>query len=101
MSDGPSEEDIRLDQAHAKKTKETAEAFAPYVEANRLNPLLLKQVLDKFAPGNDAEDDGIYGQRWLAASTFYRFTEEYVEVENRVGYKHALDAAFPGKQGVL
>lgn len=98
MGDGPSDEDVRRAAVAAKKAKETAEAFAPHVEANRLNPLLLKQVLDRFAPGNDAAEDGIFDQRWLAAGTFYNNTEEYVSMENRPRYKHALEAAFPAKK---
>ena len=99
MSDGPSEEDVRRAQRAAQEAKETANAFAPFVEANRLNPLLLKRVLDEYAPGNDAEDDGVYDTRWIAASTFCRFTEEYVALEKRLAYKHALDRTFP-KRGV-
>ncbi len=95
MSDGPSDEDVRRTQRAAQEAKETASAFAPYVEANRLNPLLLKRVLDKHAPGNDAEDDGIYDTRWMAADAFYRFTDEYVTLENRLAYKYELDRAFP------
>lgn len=95
MADGPSDDDIARAEAHAQKARETATAFTPYVSANRLNPLLLKQVLDKFAPGNDAADDGIFDQPWLEAAAFYRFTEEYVALESRLAYKHALDAAFP------
>src|SRR5678815_1979968 len=95
MGDGPSDDDIRRAEAHAQKAKATAEAFAPYVEANRLNPLLLKDVLDKHAPGNDASEDGIFDQTWLDADAFYRFTEEYVALESRLAYKHALKAAFP------
>lgn len=95
---GPSDDDIKRAEAHAQKAKVTADAFAPYVEANRLNPLLLKDVLDKHAPGNDAEADGIYATQWLTADTFYRFTEEYVAVENRLAYKHALGSAFPARR---
>lgn len=98
MSNGPNEDEVRRAQAHAKEAKETAEAMAPFVETNRLNPALLKSTLDKFAPNNGASEDGIYDQRWLAADAFYRFTEEYVEVEQRPAYKHALDAAFPRKK---
>lgn len=97
MADKPSDDDVRRARAHAQKAKETAEAMAPYVKTNRLNPLLLKSVLDKHAPGNDAEDDGIYDQPWLVTDTFYRHTEEYVPPENRTGYKHALETTFPKK----
>jgi hypothetical protein len=100
MSDGPSDEDVRRAERAAQEAKETAAAFAPYVEANRLNPLLLKRVLDKHSPFNDAEDDGIYDQRWIAADAFYRFTEEYVALDKRLAYKHELDRAFP-KRGTL
>lgn len=98
MGDGPSDEDVRRAQRAAQEAKETADAFASYVEANRINPLLLKKVLDRFAPGNDAAEDGIFDQRWLAAGTFYNNTEEYVPAENRPAYKHALDAAFPKRR---
>lgn len=94
MSDGPTDDDRRRAQAHALKAKETAHAFAPYVEANRLNPQALKAALDRFAPGNDAEGDGIYDQHWLDHNTFYRFTEEYVPLEQRVAYKSALSTTF-------
>lgn len=97
MGNGPSEEDVRRAELAAQQAKETAKAFAPYVENNRLNPELLKSALDRFAPGNDASDDGIYDQRWLAADTFYRHTEEYVALEKRAEYKHALDTLFPKK----
>jgi hypothetical protein len=98
MAGGPSDEEIARAEAHAQKAEETAKAFTPYVKNNRLNPLLLKQVLDRFAPDNDAGEDGIFDQPWLEASAFYRFTEEYVSLENRLAYKHALDAAFPVKR---
>lgn len=98
MGDGPSDEDVRKARRAAQEAKDTAVAMAPHVEANRLNPLLLKRVLDEHAPGNDAAEDGIYDQRWLAADTFYRFTEEYVPLEKRPGYQHALRAAFPAKK---
>lgn len=97
MSDGPSDDDVRRAKAHAQKAQETAGVMAPFVDASRLNPMLLKQTLDKFAPGNDAAEDGIYVTRWLDATTFYRFTEEYVVLEQRLAYKHALDHAFPKK----
>lgn len=98
MGNGPSEEDVRRAQRAARDAQETAKAMAPVVEAGRLNPLLLKQVLDKFAPGNDASGDGIYDQRWLATDTFYRHTEDYVRVENLAAYKRALAAAFSKKK---
>lgn len=98
MSDGPSDDDIRRSRAHAKTAKETAAVLSPSTEASKLNPLLLKQVLDRFAPGNDAAEDGIYDQRWLAVDTFYRHTEEYMSPESRPGYRRALDAAFPTKR---
>ena len=91
---GPSDDDVLRAQRHAQKAKETAAAFGPYVEANRLNPLLLQQVLDRHAPGNDAAEDGIYAQRWLEAGTFYRHTEEYVAPEKRAAYKADLDHTF-------
>jgi hypothetical protein len=97
MSDGPTEEEIRKARAHAQEAAETAKAMAPYVDANRLNPLLLKRTLDTFAPGNDASEDGIYDQRWLDAAAFYRFTEEYVLSVDKLAYKHALDQLFPKK----
>lgn len=97
MGNGPSDDDVRRAERAAAEAKETAKVMAPFVERNRLNPLLLKRVLDAHAPGNDAEDDGIYAQPWLDAGTFYRFTDEYVEFDRRAAYKAALDAAFPKK----
>jgi hypothetical protein len=98
MGDGPSDDDIRRAERAAEKQKQTAEAMSPYVEANKLNPELLKHVLDKFAPDNDAADDGVYAQPWMATDTFYRFTEEYVVLEQRLAFKMALESAFPGKK---
>lgn len=61
----------------------------------------LKTILDKFAPGVDVAGDGVYGLQWMSTETFYRFTEEYVPVEQRLAYKFALEHAFPGKKGVM
>lgn len=94
MGNGPSDDDVRRAERAAQEARETAKVMTPVVEANRLNPLLLKKTLDHFAPKNDAEEDGIFDQRWMDADTFYRFTEEYVEVEKRAAYKYALDATF-------
>ncbi len=98
MSDGPSDDDVKRAERAAQKAKETAKAMAPFLETNRLNPLLLKSVLVEHAPGNDAEEDAIYAQPWTSADTFYRHTEEYVALENRLAYKHALAARFPDKK---
>lgn len=97
MGNGPSEDDVRRAERAAQEAKETAKVMAPFVERNRLNPLLLKQTLDKFAPGNDAQGDGIFDQRWLSADTFYNNTVDYVDLDKRPAYKAALDAAFPKK----
>jgi len=98
MGNGPSEDDVRRAQRAAAEARETAKVMAPFVERNRLNPLLLKLVLDEHAPGNDAEADGIYAQPWLDAGTFYNNTaEDYVAAERRPAYKSALDVAFPKK----
>jgi hypothetical protein len=59
---------------------------------------LLKTILDKFAPGVDVAGDGIYTMEWRSTDTVYRQTEEYVAVEQRLAYKYALEAAFPGKK---
>jgi len=97
MGNGPSDEDVRRAERAAREAKETAKAMTPFVERNRLNPLLLKKVLDKFAVRvGDADADGIFDQRWMDAGTFYNNTaEDYVAHENRVAYKAALDSAFP------
>jgi len=97
--DGPSDEEVRLAQREAQKAAETAKAMAPYVEANRLNPMILKRVLDHHAPGNEAEDDGIFDQRWISSDTFYNNTLDYVPAEQRPAYKSALDKAFPKRGG--
>lgn len=62
---------------------------------------VLKSILDRYAPGVDVSGDGIYGLQWTSTETFYRHTEEYVALEQRLAYKHALEIAFPGKKGVL
>lgn len=61
----------------------------------------LRTILKKFAPDVDADGDGIFGLQWLSTETFYRHTEEYVAVEQRLAYKFALEQAFPGKKAVL
>jgi hypothetical protein len=61
----------------------------------------LKSILDKYAPGVDVQGDGVYGLEWLSTDTFYRHTVDYVAVEQRLAYKFALEAAFPGKKAVL
>jgi hypothetical protein len=71
--------------------------MGPGIEAAKLDPARLKAILDELAPGNDAADDGVYDQRWLAWDTFYRHTEEYVAPERRAAYEARLRAAFPGK----
>lgn len=96
---GPSMEDVRLAAIAEEKARATAKALGPYVEANRLNPMLLKRVLDEFAPENGAEEDGIYDQRWLAPIAFYSNTEDYVLPERRLEYKNRLDSTFPAKKG--
>lgn len=98
---GPSEEDVRLAEKSAAEARETAKALAPYVEANRLNPMLLKRVLDQFAPGNLADEDGIYDQRWMSTSAFYNNTEDYVPPSSRLGYKNQLETTFPAKKVML
>lgn len=102
MGKGPSDDDAARAERAARAAKSTAAAMTPYVSANRLNPALLKGVLDEFAPGNDAEGDGIYDQTWLSWETFYRHTaEDYVPVEHRLAYRHRLEHAFPGKKGAM
>lgn len=99
---GPSDDDVRRSQKHAQQAAKTAETFAPYVEANKLNPQLLKQVLDKFVTNaDDPSEDGVYVQRWMDVATFCRFTEEYVAPEKRAAYKAELERAFPPKRGAL
>ena len=66
-----------------------------------LNVGVLRTILDKFAPGVDVEGDNVYGLTWTSTETFYRHTEEYVELEKRLAYKMELERAFPGKKGVL
>lgn len=68
---------------------------------DNLDNTVLKSILDKFAPGVDVVGDGVYGIKWLSTTTFYRHTEEYVVVEQRLAYKFALEQAFPGKKGVM
>jgi hypothetical protein len=101
MADGPSEADIRRAQRAAEQAKETAKMLSPYVSANQLNPELLKRILDKHAPNNDAAGDGVYDQAWMSFETFYRFTEEYVVLEQRLAFKMALEHAFPDKKGAM
>lgn len=101
MGNGPSDDDVRRAQRAAEQAKETAKMFAPYVSANQLNPELLKHVLDKHAPGNDAAEDGVYTQPWMSFETFYRFTEEYVPLTHRLAYKMELERAFPDKKGAM
>jgi len=72
-----------------------------YGEEEMLDNTVLKSILDKFAPGVDVAGDGVYGIKWLSTTTFYRHTEEYVMVEQRLAYKFALEQAFPGKKGVM
>ncbi len=98
MGDGPSDDDFRRHQRAVAQAKETASALSPYVEGNKLNPAVLKTVLDRHAPGNEADEDGIYAQPWLATDTFYRFTEEYVPLESRLAFKMDLERTFPGKK---
>jgi len=98
MGNGPSDDDRRLAQAHARKMQETAKAFKPFVDGNKLDPQQLKALLDQFAPGNDAGDDGIYNQPWLGTDTFYRHTEEYVQPARRAAFKASLERAFPGRK---
>lgn len=61
----------------------------------------LRTILKKFAPDVDADDDGIFQFKWTSTTTFYRQTEEYVKLEERLAYKYALEQAFPGKSAVL
>lgn len=98
MANGPSDDDFRKHQRAVEQAKQTASALTPFVEGNKLNPEALKIVLDRHAPGNDAEEDGIYAQPWLATDTFYRFTEEYVALEHRLAFKMDLERTFPGKK---
>lgn len=93
-----SEADIQRARAAAAKQKQTNEAMGGYVNANKLDPAMLKQILDKYAPGNEAAEDGVYAQSWMATDTFYRFTEEYVAPEKRHAYKAMLEGMFPGKK---
>jgi hypothetical protein len=90
--------DMQRAELHKRKANETAKALAPFIENNKLNPELLKHVLDKHAPGNDAVDDGVYANTWLATDTFYRFTEDYVKLEERLAFKMHLERVFPGKK---
>jgi hypothetical protein len=69
--------------------------------SENLNNIILKNILERFAPGVDAEGDGLFGISWLSTDTFYRHTEEYVAPEKRLAYKFELERAFPGKKGVL
>lgn len=98
MGKGPSDDDVRRTERAAQEARDIAKMMAPAVEANRLNPLLLKKTLDQFAPGNDAADDGIFDQRWVSVTAFYNNTVDYVEADKRLAYKHALDATFPTKK---
>jgi hypothetical protein len=98
MGNGPSDEDVRRAARAAREARETAAAMEPGIERAKLDPARLKAILDELAPGNDAADDGVYDQRWLAWDTFYRHTEEYVASERRASYEARLRAAFPGKQ---
>jgi hypothetical protein len=66
-----------------------------------LDNVVLKTILDKYAPGVDVEGDGIYQMQWRSTETFYRHTEEYVPPESRPAFKFALEIAFPGKKGAL
>lgn len=66
-----------------------------------LDNAVLKTILDKYAPGVDVEGDGIYQMQWRSTETFYNMTNEYVPVEARAAYKHALEVAFPGKKGMI
>jgi len=61
----------------------------------------LREILKSFAPDVDADGDGIFGLKWLSTETFYRHTEEYIPVEQRLAYKFKLEHAFPGKKGVM
>jgi len=61
---------------------------------------ILRQLLDKHAPGVDVAGDGIYSMEWRSTETVYRFTEEYVPVTSRGAYKFDLEQAFPGKKDV-
>lgn len=98
MGNGPSDDDLRRHQLVVEQAKATASALSPFVEGNRLNPEVLKVVLDRHAPGNEADEDGIYAQPWLATDTFYRFTEEYVPLEHRLAFKMDLERTFPGRK---
>lgn len=99
MGDGPSDDDVRRAQKAAEKAKETAKAMSGYHGANQLDPARLRKILDEHAPGNDAASDGVFdSQVWTSTDTFYRFTEDYVPLEKRLGYKMALERAFPGKK---
>lgn len=98
MSNGPNDDEIRRAERHAKQAKQTARTLSPFVEGNKLNNDLLKQVLDNHAPGNDAEGDGIYAQAWLSTDTFYRFTEDYVQLESRLAFRMELEHKFPGRK---
>jgi hypothetical protein len=63
---------------------------------------VLRGVLARFAATpTEPEEDGIFQMEWRSTETFYRFTEEYVAAERRLEYKYALEAAFPGKKGVM
>jgi len=66
-----------------------------------LNVGELRLVLERFAPGVDVEGDGVYSLTWTSTETLYRFTEEYVEPENRLAYKMELERTFPGRKGVI
>lgn len=94
----PTAEELMRAQRAAQKQKQTNEAMGDYVSANKLDSAMLKQILDKYAPGNEAAEDGVYAQAWMATDTFYRFTEEYVAPEKRHAYKAMLEGMFPGKK---
>ena len=66
-----------------------------------LDNAALRTILMKFAPGVDVDGDGIFGLQWRSTETFYRHTEGYVPVEQRLAYKFALEHAFPGKKAPL
>lgn len=69
--------------------------------SNPLDASILRETLKQYAPEVDADEDGIFATQWLSTETFYRFTEDYVSPEKRLGYKMALERAFPGRKGAL
>lgn len=61
----------------------------------------LREILKSFAPDVDADAEGVFVVEWRSTETFYRMTEEFVPVAQRLAYKFKLEASFPGKKAPL